>query len=267
MRDRSYLFVPADRPERFAKALATGADCVVIDLEDAVLPAAKTAARDTLHTWLAGPDARPVAVRVNAADTAWHRDDLAALAGLPAVVGLMLPKADTPDAIASVAARVPVGGSLVALIETVRGYMDLRQLVRVPGLSRLAFGSVDFCTEAGIAGMGAELDAVRTELVLASRSAGLEPPIEGVTLAVTDAQALLADIDHARRFGFGGKLCIHPSQVAAVNAGFSPDPTQIDWAQRVLAACAGSHGAVTVDGKLVDRPILIQAQAILEAVR
>lgn len=262
-RDRSFLFVPADRPERFLKALATGADRVVIDLEDAVQPDGKTGARDTLANWLDGPEARPVMVRVNAVDTPWHQDDLKALAAKPQVAGLMLPKADTADAIAAVRAHLAADRPLVALMETIRAYLDLRRLVFTPGLSRLAFGSVDFCAETGIGGLGQELDAIRTELVVLSRAAGLPGPVEGVTLAVQDHAALETDITHAKSFGFGGKLCIHPSQVAAVNAGFSPSHKELDWARRVMAAASGTHGAVTVDGKLVDRPIIAQAAAIL----
>lgn len=262
-RERSFLFVPADRPERFLKAFATGADRVVIDLEDAVQPDGKTAARDTLANWLDGPDARPVMVRVNAVDTPWHADDLTALAAKPQVAGLMLPKADTAEAIAAVRAHLAADRPLVALMESIRGYLDLRRLVFTPGLSRLAFGSVDFCAETGIGGLGRELDAIRTELVVLSRAAGLPAPVEGVTLAVQDHAALEADIAHAKSFGFGGKLCIHPSQVAAVNAGFSPSQKELEWARRVMDAAAGAHGAVTVDGKLVDRPIIAQAAAIL----
>ncbi len=261
--ERSFLFVPADRPERFLKALATGADRVVIDLEDAVQPDNKAGARAGLAQWLDGLEARPIMVRVNAADTPWHQDDLKALARKPKVAGLMLPKADTADAIAGVRVHLPPERPLVALIETIRAYLDLRRLVFTPGLSRLAFGSVDFCAESGIGGLGSELDAIRTELVVVSRAAGLPPPVEGVTLAVQDQAALAADIAHARRFGFGAKLCIHPLQVAPVNAGFSPSDQEVDWAQRVVAAGSGAHGAVTVDGKLVDRPIIAQAAAIL----
>lgn len=264
--ERSFLFVPADRPERFAKALATGADRVVIDLEDAVLPDNKAHSRDRLADWLDGADARPVMVRVNAVDTDWHGDDLKTLARLPKVAGLMLPKADTAEAIASVRAFLPQERPLVALIETIRGYLDLRSLVRTPGLSRLAFGSVDFCTETGIGGLGSELDAIRTELVVVSRGAGLPPPVEGVTLNVKDTAALEEDVRHAKRFGFGGKLCIHPDQVAATNRGFSPATVEIDWARRVVAASTGTHGAVTVDGKLVDRPVVAQARAILSRI-
>jgi citrate lyase subunit beta/citryl-CoA lyase len=264
--ERSFLFVPGDRPERYLKALDTPADRVIIDLEDAVLPDAKAQARETLARWLAGPDARDIAVRINSAGSDWHEADLALVAGNPRVVGVMLPKADRKADIEAVAARLAPHQSLIALVETIRGYLDLRQFAGARGLARLAFGSVDFCAETGIRGLGMELDAVRTELVIVSRAHGLAPPVEGVTIAVKDAELLGIDIDRARRFGFGGKLCIHPSQVEAVNTGFSATPQEIDWAHRVIAAAA-QGGAVTVDGKLVDKPVVDLAEKLLASVR
>jgi citrate lyase subunit beta/citryl-CoA lyase len=280
---RSYLFVPGDRPERFAKALASGADSVILDLEDAVLPARKEAARDAIVAWersdaATGGAAGGVIVRINGADTPWFADDLAALAPLAAdragaasvLGGVMLPKADGPDAIAAVRSRLPAGGgvetpALIALVETVAGIIRLRELAAARGLTRLAFGSVDLCVDAGILGDGEELHYIRSRLVLESRFAGLAAPIDGVSLALDDADALAKDVARARRFGFGAKLCIHPKQVAAVNAGFSPSEEEIAWAQRVLAAIetGGGRGAVAVDGKLVDKPVIDRAQAIL----
>lgn len=262
--ERSYLFVPGDRPERFGKALATSADRVILDLEDAVLPDAKPGARDAILSWLAGPDSRSVLVRVNASGTPWHADDLQALSGQPRVAGLMLPKAEDPGTLRLIRSGLRDDQMLVALVETVRAIANLRAVASVPGVQRLAFGSVDFCTEAGIRGYGRELDFVRGALVLESSLAGLLSPIEGVTVDVRDAILLGEDIERARAFGFGGKLCIHPSQVAAVNAGFSPSAAEIAWAERVVAAAeAGSPGATVVDGKLVDRPVRLQAEAIL----
>ena len=219
--ERSLLFVPGARPERFAKALAAGADLGVIDLEDAVLPNAKEAARRTVGEWLSGAQGQNVAVRVNAPGTPWHDDDMDVVADAPHVVSLVLPKADERESLEASAARLAAGQQLIALVETVQGYLDVRRLVFARGLSRIAFGSVDFCSEAGIRGLGSELDPIRLELVVASRAAGLMPPIEGVTIAEEDACLLSADIDRARRLGFGGKLCIRPSQVEAVNRGFS----------------------------------------------
>ncbi|MGY2046683.1 HpcH/HpaI aldolase/citrate lyase family protein [Methylobacterium sp. JK268] len=263
-RERSYLFCPGDRPERFAKALASGADRVVLDLEDAVLPDAKAGARDELARWLADAAPGSALVRVNAVATPWHADDVAALAGLPGLAGLMLPKAERPDDVRALRAALPADRVIVALVETVRAVAELRALAGTPGLQRLAFGSVDFCTEAGIRGQGRELDFVRGQFVLESALAGLAAPVEGVTVAVRQEDVLAEDVARARRFGFGAKLCIHPSQVAAVNAGFSPGEAEIAWAHRVVEACATGRGAIVVDGKLVDRPIRLQAEAILE---
>jgi citrate lyase subunit beta/citryl-CoA lyase len=264
--ERSFLFVPADRPERFAKALATRADRIIIDLEDAVAPDAKAAAREILVNWLEGAGASNVMVRVNAVATPWHDDDMRAIAGLAQVVGLMLSKAEAVDAIAETRAKLSKNKSLVGLVETVRGVADLRAVAGTPGLSRLAFGTVDFCLETGIEGQGPELDFVRTQLTLESCLAGLPAPIEGVTVDIKAADILETDIARARRYGFGGKLCVHPSQVDPINSGFSPSADRIDWARRVIEAAKSGAGAVTVDGKLVDRPIVLQAEKILARV-
>lgn len=260
--ERSFLFVPADRPERFAKALAARPDRVIIDLEDAVAPAQKEAARACLANWLDSTDAADIMVRVNAATTSWHDDDMRAFAHSPRVAGVMLPKAEDADTVAKTRTQIAAGKSLIGLIETVRGVADLRA-VAAAGLSRLAFGTVDFCLETGIEGQGAELDFVRAQLTLQSCLCGLAPPVEGVTVEIKSPEVLEADIARARRYGFGGKLCIHPAQVEAVNAGFSPSPERIDWARRVVAAAAHGAGAVTVDGKMVDRPVVLQAEKIL----
>ncbi|MDE2363495.1 MAG: CoA ester lyase [Hyphomicrobiales bacterium] len=261
--ERSLLFVPGDRPERFGKALASGADRVIIDLEDAVAPEAKGAARQNLVRWLESADARDVIVRVNAVTTAWYEDDMRALGPQTSVIGLMAPKAEEPDAIAAMRARMRNGTALYGLVETVRGFAQLRRVAQAKGVTRLAFGSVDFCLETGIEGQGAELDFVRAQLTVESCLAGLAAPIEGVTVDIKSQETLEADVTRARKYGFGGKLCIHPAQVAAINRGFSPSVSQIDWARRVLSAARAGAGATTVDGKMVDRPVILQAEKIL----
>lgn len=264
--ERSYLFVPGDRPERFAKALASGADRVILDLEDAVQPAAKDAAREAVLRWIGDRDdtvGSAVVIRINGVDTPWHADDLAAF-GAPskAISALMLPKAESAEAVNAV--RSDAVKPPVALIETVAGLLRLRELAKA-GVERIAFGSVDFCVDAGIEGDDAELDYVRTHLVLESRLAGLPPPIDGVTLALHDAERIRRDVERARRFGFGAKLCIHPNQVSPVNVGFAPSVDEIAWAKGIVAASEGSdgRGAIAVDGKLVDKPILDRANRLL----
>jgi citrate lyase subunit beta/citryl-CoA lyase len=263
---RSYLFVPGDRPERFAKALASAAHQVVIDLEDAVAPDAKVHAREQLARWLrsdlpAAQRAR-VMVRVNAYGTPWHADDVAMLRDA-ALRNVMVPKSESAEQLADIASRVAADVALVALVETVAGLVQMRAIAKARAVARLAFGSFDYCVDAGVEGMGRELDAVRSAFVVESRYAGLPAPLDGVTLAIDDAARIAEDVAFGRGFGFGGKLCIHPKQVDAVNRGFAPSDEERAWAQRVLERLAQNpQGAFAVDGKLVDKPIIERARRI-----
>jgi citrate lyase subunit beta/citryl-CoA lyase len=251
-----------DRPERFDKALAAGAHAVILDLEDAVVPERKLQARKAIAAWLAQTPAR-VFVRVNPEGTPWYADDCELL-GSAQLAGVMVPKAEDHTSIARLARHLGDGQELIPLVETVAGHFEAAALARVPRVSRLAFGSFDFMSDSGIQSDGEELDAVRTNLVLVSRHAGLRPPIDGVSLAIDDPAQLERDVRRSRRFGLGAKLCIHPKQVPVVHAGFAPKPEDVAWARRVLDALAsGSLGAIAVDGKLVDRPIALRAEAIL----
>ncbi|MBB4122667.1 HpcH/HpaI aldolase/citrate lyase family protein [Martelella radicis] len=258
---RSYLFVPGSRPDRFAKAAAAGAGAVIFDLEDAVGHEDKDAARAHVAQWFAeGGDGL---VRINGIDTPWHDDDIAALRDIAAEI--MVPKA-APAAMADVAARLP-GRQLLALVETVAGFAALRDTVNTPGLMRLAFGNLDFSADARIPEGGHGLDHARFELVLASRLGGLLPPIDGVTTALADPEAIARDVRHARSMGFGAKLCIHPAQVAPVNEGFAPSNEEVVWARRVIAALEGAKGAaVQLDGKMIDRPLIDHARHILQGI-
>jgi citrate lyase subunit beta/citryl-CoA lyase len=258
---RSFLFVPADRPERYAKAFACRPDAVIIDLEDAVAVPAKGAAREALRSWL-GASPSPVFVRVNGIESEWFADDVA-LCAHAAVQGEMLPKAERAADVADVVAASP-GKRVIPLVETARGMDSARELAAAPGVERLAFGSIDFKVDLAIDGDADELLAFRSHLVLASRLGGCASPIDGVSTAIDDDRLLASDTDHARRLGFGAKLCIHPRQVAIVNRAFTPGAESVAWARRVIAAIEQSGaGAVAVDGKMVDRPVLLQAQRIL----
>jgi citrate lyase subunit beta/citryl-CoA lyase len=265
---RSFLFVPATRPDRYAKALACGADAVIIDLEDAVGPADKAAARQALAAaWAGLPAAQKerVLVRVNAAGTGWHEDDLALL-GTLGVSAVVVPKAESAASLASVARAGGAGCAVIPLIESVAGLDAADALARGPQVIRLAFGNLDFQADAGMAAGPDEdeLVGVRVALVLSSRRGALVAPIDGVTLSTQDSAQLGRDAARGRRSGFGGKLCIHPAQVAAVNAAFSPSAAEIEWARRVLAAAASSGGGViAVDGRMVDAPVLRLAQLTL----
>lgn len=257
----SYLFVPGSRPERFGKALASGADQVIIDLEDAVAPADKLLARDAVRASL-DPDF-PAAVRINSADSEWFEQDLS-LCGLPGVAAVVLPKAASVADIARV--RAAGAPAVLALIESAEGIANARALAAADGVSRLMFGSIDFSVDLGIEGDERELDHFRSELVLASRLAGIAPPVDGVTTAIDDAELLRRETLRGKRFGFGGKLCIHPKQLAAVHAAYLPSNDEVHWAMRVLdAARLAGGGAVAVDGKMVDKPVMLRAERILQA--
>jgi citrate lyase subunit beta / citryl-CoA lyase len=256
---RSYLFVPATRPERFAKAHASGADAVVVDLEDAVAPDDKAAAREALAAAL--DPARPVVVRINAAGTRWFDEDLE-LCAHPGVAAVMLPKAEGIDAACAVVERTL--RDVLALVETAAGIETARAIARVPGVVRLAFGSLDLKADLGVEGDDDELLAFRSELVLASRLGGLAAPVDGVCTAIGDAQRLRAETVRARRLGFGAKLCIHPSQPTEVNAAFAPDAAELDWARRVVEGFRAARGGVfLLDGRMIDAPVHRRALTLL----
>lgn len=251
---RSYLFVPGDRPERFAKAAKSDADAVIIDLEDAVASDGKDRARAALRGDFGSP---PILVRVNGIGTPWHEADMAALAG-HGFAAVIVPKAEGSNAFDALcaAAALPV----IALIESGRGLADARRIAHTRNVAGIAFGSVDFCADLGCAHTREALLAARSELVLASRLAGLAAPIDGVTTIIDDAALIADDTRHARDLGFGGKLCIHPRQIEAVHTGFAPSEAEIAWARKVLAS---GDGAVALDNVMVDEPVRIRARATL----
>jgi citrate lyase subunit beta/citryl-CoA lyase len=153
---------------------------------------------------------------------------------------------------------------VLPLVESALGFGQRLALAHADHVERLIFGHIDFQADLDMRCSEDELLPFRVALVLASRLAGIAAPIDGVTTAIDDADLLQADALRARRLGFGGKLCIHPRQVAAVNRCFAPSEDEIAWARRVTAADAASGGAaVAVDGKMVDRPVVLRAQAIL----
>lgn len=262
---RSYLFVPATRIDRVPKALASGADAVIVDLEDAVAPADKNSARAAIAG--ASRSASTVFIRVNGPDTAWFEDDLK-LCGDVRALGVVVPKSETQDQLRHAGSRTRPGAILLPLVETARGYANMAQLIAAPGVQRLVFGSIDFQLDLGITGDREELLFFRSGIVLASTLARIQPPVDGVTVDIENIGRVKVDTDYARRIGFGGKLCIHPKQIATVNQCFSPGEEEIVWAKRVLdAAGAADGGAVQVDGKMVDRPVIVRAQAILRESR
>ena len=268
MHARSYLFVPADRAERFDKALASAADRVVIDLEDAVAPEHKALGRAAFAARLARATAAERArlvVRINDEHSAWFDDDLALLRELrelrPAEV--MVPKAERADSLARLRAACP-GIAVLALVESARGVLAAEALAAAEGVQRLVFGSIDFALDMDLSGDALGFDHAAARLALASRAAGIAAPVAGVTVAIDDEALLRAELARARAHGFSAKLCIHPRQVAVVHDALRPSATELDWARRVVAASqAASGAAVQLDGRMVDKPVLLRAQALL----
>ncbi|AGK49523.1 hpcH/HpaI aldolase/citrate lyase family protein [Burkholderia thailandensis MSMB121] len=258
---QSYLFVPGSRPERFERALSSGADAVIVDLEDAVEPAAKDAARETVAAWVSR--SRPVLVRINGRDTPWFERD-AKLAALDGVAGIVIPKAEGPDDVAAVVAHARSELPVYPLVETARGMWAALDIAKAPCVQRLMFGTLDFIAEMGMDDDRDPLNPHRAQLALVSRVAGLDAPVDGVTPDVHDADRLTADALNGKRHGFGAKLCIHPAQVGIVHACYGPSERELDWAARVVdAASRAEAGAIAVDGKMVDRPVVLRAQRLL----
>jgi citrate lyase subunit beta/citryl-CoA lyase len=262
---RSWLFVPATRPERFAKAAASGADRVIIDLEDAVVPESKAAARAVLaRTEL--PQTVPLYVRVNAHGTEWFAEDLSVAASL-GIAGIVLPKVESGEQVARVASALSGAQAVVPIVETAVGLWNVLDIARAARVERLVFGALDFQLDTEIRGEDSELAYARSRIVVASRVAGLEPPIDSISTVMDEEETVARDAQRAIRFGFGGRLCIHPAQVAPTNRAFLPSAEETEWAEGLVAALANqtgaSRGAFSYRGTMVDRPIVERARRIL----
>ena len=259
---RSMLFVPGNRPDLAAKAPRSEPDVVVLDLEDAVPPAAKVEARQQVREaakQLSG--VVPVCVRVNPPNSPWFADDVASLPdGIEAVV---VPKLETVPQLRHVA-DVLGGRAIVAGLETVLGVADARELLVDP-VEACYFGAEDFVADLG----GIRTDAnhhvsyPRQFVAMAARLAGI-PALDIVTLDFGDADRFVAEAREARALGYAGKLCIHPAQVTLANEAFRPTAEELDWATRLLAAFAEADGhTIAFEGQMVDEVVAARARAIL----
>ncbi len=263
---RSALFVPGSRPERFAKALAAGADVVIVDFEDAVEEPLKRQARDNLSAFLNNTPQASVWVRVNAPEHAEHLADLAFCQRHAGVVGVLLPKAESAAQIAAVAAT---GRPIWPIIESARGLLALAEIAQAPSVVRLSFGGLDLALDLNLSSGSAAaqfvLDQARMSLLLHSRGANLQAPLDGVHPAIDDPEGLRRSVRHAYEMGFAGALCIHPKQVAVIHSALAPSADDLAWAKRVIEACAsaGGAGAFQLDGQMVDAPVVLRAQRLL----
>ncbi|WP_010546228.1 HpcH/HpaI aldolase/citrate lyase family protein [Sphingomonas elodea] len=276
MRLRSLLFVPGDRPERFAKAAASGADALILDLEDSVVAERKGFARSAIIEWLADTPETPCFVRVNPLGTAAIPEDLAAVAACrPA--GLVLPKADGASAVRTLVAMVAQAGAacppiLPIATETPAALFQLGSYGDVaPHLAGLTWGAEDLPAAIGAASARepdgsytAPFAMVRSLALFAAHAAGVAA-IETVYPDIADAEGLAGYVARGRRDGFTGMLAIHPAQIEAINQGFTPSAAELAAAQAIVDAFAANPdaGALKLDGRMIDRPHLEQAQRLL----
>ncbi|WP_236789711.1 CoA ester lyase [Amycolatopsis sp. GM8] len=259
VRARSLLFVPGHRPERFEKAAMSGADGIVLDIEDAVGPEVKPTARQNIRRWLLGGGTG--IVRINSEDTPWYEDDVEALSDISCAV--LLPKVIAPEQITRLQQGLTADSCVLPLIETASGVLRAQEICAVPGVVRAVFGNADLGRELGIdhADIYA-LTYARSVVVFASAASELPPPVDGVTTALADEKKLVIDAEHAASLGFTGKLCLHPRQVAVVNETFTPSAEDLEWARGVITAVNGSSVAAK-DGHVVGKPIVERAQRLL----
>lgn len=262
---RTALFVPASRPERIPKALACGADAVIVDLEDAVAEPQKARARADLDAFLAANPAVRLLVRVNAATHEGHAADLALCQQHAGVVGVLLPKVESATQVNRAAG---CGKPIWPIVESALGLAELPKIAQAEGVERLSFGALDLGLDLGLASgsAGAErmLDQARFALVLHSRLANLAAPLDSVFPDFGDDEGLTRFATNAADMGFGGMLCIHPRQVEGVHAALMPAADQLAWAQRVLTASSAGDGVFVVDGQMVDAPVIGRARRLLQ---
>lgn len=261
------LFVPGDRPERFHKAHQSGADLIIIDLEDAVAPENKTRALDEAVAALTTeaeslPGGRLTAlVRIDGDHSEVQLAALRKVAQSPGngLLGVMVPKAESAKQMSEAIAALPSGLGIVALVESAKGLINAHEIASVPGVTRLGFGAVDFGVDVD-ATHERVLDYARAQIVVASSAAGLAAPVDSPSLSIKDSDVVSVEALRAREFGFGGKLCIHPAQVELVESSFAPSAEQVAWAHKVVEL---EGGAAQLDGAMIDKPVVDRAKLIL----
>jgi citrate lyase subunit beta/citryl-CoA lyase len=257
---RSYLFAPGHNAKLLGKVFAAGADAVMLDLEDAVPPAAKDVARAMVADVLAGREAW---VRINAVHSRAAEADLEAIAGRAA--GIRIPKVESAEDVLWVADRAP-STPLICAIESARGVLAAAEIATVRGVRHLSLGGVDLRHDLNAGDGNLQTLYVRSHLVVVSRAAGLEPPIDSVYAQLEDEVGLREQATFARSLGFLGKSAIHPRQLPAIHAAFSPTAGEVAWAREVVDAFERSGGEALrlPGGDFVDVPVAQRARRVLE---
>lgn len=262
---RTALFVPGTRSERFAKALAAGADTVIIDLEDAVEFSLKEQARDNISAFAKAHPQAEFMVRINGANTAWFEEDLAICERYAGISTVLLPKAESA---AQIARAAVAGKPVLPIIESAKGVLALNEMAACRDVERLSFGTLDLMLELGTTpdtnGARQLLDHIRCQILLYSAAHGLGAPLDGVYPDFSDTEGLSHAAAHVRDMGFCGMLCIHPAQVAVVNSVFAATEAELAWARRVVeTADATQSSAFQQDGKMIDAPVIERARRLL----
>lgn len=263
----TWLYAPGDRPRVVAKALAAGADVVVVDLEDAVAADRKEYARDATAELLTEPQPVPVHVRVNALDGPLAAGDLAALARLPGLAGLRLPKVTAPEQVTGVA-EVTGGPPLYALLETALGVERAYRIAGAhPALRGIALGEADLRADLGVRG-DAGLDWSRSRVVVAARAAGLAPPSQTVHPDTRDLEGLAASCAHGRALGYLGRAAIHPRQLPIIERAYLPTERELEEAETIVKAATVQPGAQALpDGRFIDAAVVATARRTLSLAR
>ena len=260
----NFLFVPGNRPDRFTKALDSGASGVILDLEDAVAAEDKEIARNAIRAaWpsFTAEQKKRLVIRSNSPGSPFYSADLILAQELD-LACLLIPKSESMDEINGAALVLP-NTAIIPMIETAIGLDHLREIANANQVIRLALGNLDLQADLGMVcdPQETQLHTARYQIVLASRVAQIAPPIDGVTPTTDDVVRVQDDAERAKRMGFGGKLCIHPKQVGIVKAAFMPSEEELAWAKRVIEADQASKGAaVKLDGRMIDRPVVLLAQ-------
>ncbi len=275
MSARSHLYVPGNVPERFGKAVASGAGAVILDLEDAVALAAKDEARTTVAEWVHRPRTEPVEVWVRVNTGSRGTDDVRAVVG-PGLTGICVPKVSAVSTLQRLhtllegletARGLPLGSVAVCpLIETAAGVVAAAEIAAGPRVRHLQLGEVDLAADLGVrpGPEGLELLHARSTVVTASAAAGIDPPPAPVSTEFRDLAAFTAETERLARLGFSGRACIHPAQIAPVEAVFTPTPEELAAARDVLDRLAAGAGvAVGADGRLLDEAVARQARRTL----
>ena len=263
---RSFLFAPGSEERKLVRALESDADAVVADLEDAVAPAEKPAARDLATRLMGEADANPVRlVRVNGAGTEWHDADVSVVAG-SGIDGVVVPKA-TAEAVRAVGERV--GLPIVAIVETARGLREAFEIGSDERVAVLLLGAVDLGLALGLEQRddGQEILFARSSLVVDSAAARLRGPVDRVWVDVRDLDGLVRDCEVGRSLGFRGKALVHPDQVAPTHEAFAPSANELRRAREIVAAyeraVGEGRGVVALDGEMIDVPVVERARELL----